>query len=399
VISLLSGVRIVDLTTIVLGPYATAILGDLGADVIKVEPPGGDLYGATAPSRNPGMGAPFLTINRNKRSISLDLTKPDGAEALNALVDTADVVIHNLLPRVAMKLGVDAATLTKRRPRLIHCTTPGFGSEGPDADAPAYDDVIQGRMGLASLLADETGVAPLAPTTLADKVTGLHAAIAVLGALHHRERTGEGTVLEVPMLETMASFLLAEHMGGRAFDPPLGPPGYNRLLNPHRRPYPTADGYIVMLPYSAKHWRDVLDLIGDRAWIGAGWVFDSELRARRIDELYALLEAHTPARTTGEWLAALAERGIPAGGVSTLDDLFSDPQLAAVAFFEPSDHPSEGPVVDPASPIRVAGHEPHRNLHTPRAGEHGREVFAGLGYDDDKINRMIAIGALIVPAD
>lgn len=386
-IDFLRGVRIVDLTTVVLGPYATAILGDLGADVVKVEPPGGDLYRAGPPGRHPGMGAPFLTINRNKRSIMLDLTVPEAATVLSVLVDTADVVIHNMLPRVARKLGVDAATLTAGRPRLIHVTTPGFGSDGPDADSPAYDDVIQGRMGLASLL----GSPPqLVPTTLADKVTGLHAAIAVLGALQQRHATGRGAVVEVPMLETMASFLLAEHMGGRAFEPPIGPPGYNRLLNPHRRPHRTADGYIVLLPYSDRHWSDLLDLAGESA---PYWLFDRDERARRIDELYELMGRIMPTRPTGDWLRLLAERGIPAGPVAALDDVFDDSHLGAVGFFQAIDHPSEGTLVMPRSPIR-ADTDGHQDRPAPRPGEHGRELLAELGYSDDEIGRLADLGVV-----
>ena len=391
----LHGVRVIDLTTIVLGPYATAILGDLGADIIKVEPPGGDLYRAGPPARHPDMGAPFMTINRNKRSIALDLTLPAARTALDAVVDSADVVIHNMLPRVAAKLGVDAATLTRNRPALIHVTTPGFGSKGPDRDRPAYDDVIQGRMGLASLLSDDDGTPRLAPTTLADKVTGLHAAIAVLGALHHRNATGAGAVVEVPMLETMASFLLAEHMGGRAFEPPIGPAGYSRLLNPHRRPHRTADGYIVLLPYSDRHWRELLELTQEPEWKNAEWVFDRTERAQRIDELYALIGKMTPNRRTADWLQIFEEHDIPAGPVASLDDLFADPQLRESGFFRHAEHPSEGNIVTPMTPIQTTTPSgPDR--HTPRLGEHGREILAELGYTDAQIDGLIDVGALIV---
>lgn len=390
----LHGVRVVDLTTIVLGPYATALLADLGADVIKVEPPGGDLYRAGPPARSAGMGAPFMTINHNKRSIVLDLTVPQSSDVLGALVDTADVVIHNMLPRVATKLGVDAATLTRDRPHLIHVTTPGFGSGGPDAGAPAYDDVIQGRMGLASLLAGDDGEPRLAPTTLADKITGLHATVAVLAALAHRHRTGEGAVVEVPMFETMASFVLAEHMGGRAFEPALGPPGYNRLLNPYRRPHRTADGYIVLLPYSDRHWQALLDLIDDPAWKEETWVYDRSQRAERIDELYALLGTVMGSRTTDEWLTLLKAADVPAGPVSSLEDLFTDPHLTAVGFFERLDHPSEGTLVRPRTPFRASPPEdPDRPAS--RAGADTRDVLTELGYTTEEIDRFVDVGAVV----
>ena len=394
---LLSDVRVVDLSTIVLGPYATSILGDMGADVIKVEPPGGDLYRAAAPSRHPGMGAPFLTINRNKRSICVDLTSPAGQDVLGLLVDTADVVIHNMRPRTARTLRVDAETLRAGRPRLIHCVTPGFGSNGPDADAPAYDDVIQGRMGLAGLMTDSAGAPRFVPTTMADKITGLSAAIAALGALHHRERTGQGAALEVPMLETMAAFLLAEHMGGRAFDPPIGPPGYNRLLNPHRRPHATSDGHIVLLPYSEKHWRSLMELVEEPEWADADWVFDPHERALRIDELYSLVGRLMATRSTGEWLEVLASRDIPAGPVATLDDLFDDPQLVATDFFRRVDHPSEGSLVEPEHPARFGGVAEMQGRPTPRLGEHGQEILAELGYDPAGVEALRDGGGVWIP--
>jgi crotonobetainyl-CoA:carnitine CoA-transferase CaiB-like acyl-CoA transferase len=394
---LLSDVRVIDLSTIVLGPYATSILGDMGADVIKIEAPGGDLYRAAAPARHRGMGAPFLTINRNKRSICLDLTTPAGQTVLAQLVDTADVVIHNMRPRTSRALGVDAVTLRTGRPRLIHCVTPGFGSGGPDADSPAYDDVIQGRMGLAGLMADAEGAPQFVPTTMADKITGLSATIAVLGALHHRERTGEGTAVEVPMLETMAAFMLAEHMGGRAFEPALGPPGYNRLLNPHRRPHATSDGHIVLLPYSERHWRALMELVDEPEWVDAEWVFDANERSLRIDELYALLGRLMPTRSTDEWLEILAARDIPAGPVATLDDLFADPQLLATGFFQRIDHPTEGPLVEPGHPASFGGIEPRPGRPTPRLGEHGPELLAELGYDPDAIDALVEQGAVWVP--
>ena len=394
---LLTDVRVIDLSTIVLGPYATSILGDMGADVVKVEPPGGDLYRAAAPSRHRGMGAPFLTINRNKRSICLDLKRADGRAVLGRLVDTADVVIHNMRPRTAHSLGVDAATLRSGRPRLIHCVTPGFGSGGPDAEAPAYDDIIQGRMGLASLMADSAGDPQFAPTTMADKITGLSAAIAVLGALHHRERTGQGTAIEVPMLETMTAFLLAEHMGGRAFDPSLGPPGYNRLLNPHRRPHATSDGHIVLLPYSERHWRALMALVDEPEWDDADWVFDADERALRIDELYALVGRLMATRTTAEWLEVLAARDIPAGPVSALEDLFDDPQLMATGFFRRIDHPSEGPLVEPRHPATFGEVDEQEGRPTPRLGEHGREILDELGYAPTAIDSLVDQGAVWVP--
>ena len=265
--SLLDGIRIIDLTTVVLGPMATALLGDLGADVIKVEPPGGDLFRATSPSRNTGMGAPFMGVNRNKRSIVLDLKSDGAADVVDRLVVDADVFVHNMRPAAVHRLGIGADRLRALNSRLIYCSAVGYGSDGPYRDAPAYDDVVQGQTGLASLLADPQGAPRLAPTILADKVTGLYCAQAILAALFARERSGTGMTVEVPMFESMTAFMLAEHMGGQAYEPSLGPAGYNRLLNAFRRPHPTSDGYIVVLPYSTRHWQGVFELTERADWL------------------------------------------------------------------------------------------------------------------------------------
>ncbi len=299
---LLDGVRVIDLTTIVLGPLATGLLGDLGADVIKVEPPGGDLFRASSPSRNPGMGAPFMTVNRNKRSICIDLKAEKGLQVLQRLVADADVFVHNMRPRSAERLGIGPGPLRDLNPRLIHCTAVGYGSDGPYANEPAYDDVMQARMGLASLLAGDDGQPRLAPTIIADKVVGLYVSQAILAGLYAREQTDTGATIEVPMYESLASFLLAEHMGGRSFDPPIGDAGYNRLLSEHRRPHPTADGFIVLMPYSTRHWRSLFRLLGRDDWLAQDWVADAEQRTRRVDELYRFLGEITPERTTEEWL-------------------------------------------------------------------------------------------------
>ena len=349
--SLLDGVRIIDLTTVVLGPLATGLLGDLGADVVKVEAPGGDLYRATAPSRNAGMGAPFMGVNRNKRSIVLDLKSDGSAAVMERLVMDADVLVHNLRPQTVARLGIDSSAMRSINPRLIYCAAVGYGSDGPYAGQPAYDDVLQGQMGLASLLTDEEGVPHMAPTIIADKVTGLYLAQAILAALFARERTGDAAIVEVPMFESLTSFLLAEHMAGRMFDPAEGPPGYNRLLNPYRRPQRTADGYIVVLPYSTRHWRAVFELTDRPDWLAAEWVSDPEQRARRIDELYRFLLEVTPERTTAEWLEAFASIDVPCTSVNTLEDLFEDEHLDSVGMFERIDHPSEGALLMPRHPV------------------------------------------------
>ncbi len=390
--AILQGIRIVDLTAIVAGPYATMLLADLGADVIRVEAPGGDGYRAAPPGRHPGMGAPFLTINRGKRSVGLDLRTDGGREVLHALVRGADVAVHNQRPEPARRLGIDAAALTALNSRLVHAVTTGFGADGPDADRPAYDDIVQARSGLASLLADGDGAPRLAPTILADKVTGLQLANAVLAALLHRERTGQALTVEVPMLETMAAFLMAEHMGGRAFDPPLGDPGYNRLLSPGRRPHRTADGWIVVLPYTTRHWQAFL-VLADLG--GEGWedvVADPDQRAARIDELYALVGRVLPRRPSSWWLRACAEVDVPAGPVRTLEGLLADPHLTAVGMFPVVEHPTEGRVRLPRSPVRYGGVAPSAAGPAPRPAADTRQVLSELGLEAAEVEGWIAAG-------
>ena len=385
---LLDGVRVVDLTTVVLGPLATVILGDLGADIIKVEPPGGDLFRASSPSRNPGMGAPFMNVNRNKRSIVLDLKHSHGHGVLSRLAAGADVFVHNMRPKAVAKLGLGAEAMREINPRLIHCTAIGYGSAGPYADEPAYDDVLQARMGLAALLADEDGTPRLAPTIIADKVTGLYLTHAVLAALYARERTGEGATVEVPMFEALSSFVLAEHMGGRMFDPPLGEPGYNRLLNPYRQPQPTADGHIVVLPSSTRHWRAVFELLGRDDWLAEDWISDPEQRTRRVHELYRSLGEVTPGRTTAEWIEAFQSIDVPCSAVNTLSDLFDD-HLAAVDFFESVDHPTEGRLVAPRHPVRydrpVGPDRP-----APQLGADTDEILIEAGFSTGEIMALRA---------
>ncbi len=381
---LLDGVRVIDLTTVVLGPMATGMLGDLGADVIKVEPPGGDLFRASSPSRNPGMGAPFMNVNRNKRSICLDLKAKEGLEVLRRLVDGADVLVHNMRPKSVARLGIGADALHDLNPRLVHCAAVGYGSDGPYADEPAYDDVMQARVGLASLLSGDDGRPRLAPTIIADKVVGLYVTQAILAALYARERTDRGATIEVPMYESLASFILAEHMGGRSFDPPVGDAGYNRLLNRYRRPHQTADGFIVLMPYSTRHWRALFELLGRDDWLAKEWVTDPEQRTRRVDELYRFLGEITPDRTTGEWLKVLKSIDVPCSPVNTLDDLFTDEHLAAVEFFEHVEHPSEGPIVSPRHPVRYDT-ESASDVPTPRLGDNTDEVLSEAGYSPAQI--------------
>lgn len=387
---LLNGIRVLDLTTVVLGPFATNLLGEYGADVIKVEAPAGDLFRSSSPARNKQMGAGFININRNKKSVVLDLKQPSHYDAFLQLVDTADVLVHNMRPNAVDRLRIGHETLQARNPRLVYCWSTGYGSTGPYRDEPAYDDVVQGRIGLSALLGHATGEPQLAPTVIADKVSGLYLANAVLAALVSRDRDEVAPVIEVPMFEAMSSFMLAEHMGGRLFEPPEGPVGYNRLLTPNRRPHATKDSYLVWLPYSTRHWQSLFELMERPDLAEAEWVTDPDQRTLRADELYGLLAEFAPSRTTAEWLEILTELDIPAAAVSSLDDLFDDEHLNAVGFFERAVHPTEGDVILTRGAAVVHNATPVAGAAAPRLGSDTAAVLADIGLSVEKIQEIVS---------
>jgi crotonobetainyl-CoA:carnitine CoA-transferase CaiB-like acyl-CoA transferase len=291
----LDGVRVVDLTAVFLGPLASQTLGDLGADVVKVETPDGDITRSIAPARNPGMGAGFLAVNRNKRSVVLDLKQAAGRAALGRLVAGADVLMHSMRPQAMDRLGFGPDAARAVNPRIIHCAAYGYRRDGPHGWRPAYDDVIQGASGLAALQASFAGEPRYVPTSMVDKLVGLTVASAINAALYHRERSGEGQAIEIPMYETMVAFLFPEHMAGRSFRPPLGPAGYGRVLAPYRRPYRTADGHIGVLPYTVQQWQRLFRLIDRPEMADDPRVTDGATRSRHVGELYGMV-ADVPAR-------------------------------------------------------------------------------------------------------
>jgi crotonobetainyl-CoA:carnitine CoA-transferase CaiB-like acyl-CoA transferase len=386
--NLLRGIKIIDLTTIVLGPYATQILGDLGADVIKVEPPEGDLYRAARPGRSDSMGAPYMAINRNKRSIVVDLKQKEGQAVVRRLAKDADVVVHNMRAKSAAKLGLSYEVLKQDNPKLVYCFSSGFGSEGPMADAPAYDDIIQGVSGLAALNRDSTGAPRYLPTIVGDKVSGLHLALAILAGIVQRDRTGEGAAIEAPMFESMVSFIMAEHIGAKAFVPPMGNAGYARLLAPDRNPFPTRDGFIAMLPYSTVHWRKFFEAVGRDDLAKADWVCEPAKRSARIDELYRTIAGITPEKTTAEWLTLLKGLDVPCAPVNSLDELFDEEHLKAVDFFQDMAHPTEGALRIARTPFRVAGANPAPDRPPPNLGDSTDAVLTAAGYSADEITRM-----------
>lgn len=392
----LAGVRVIDMTTVIMGPYATAILADYGADVIKVEPPGGDVMRHGGYMRNAGMGALFLQINRNKRSVVLDVKKKEGHAALLRLCGSADVFIHNVRPAGMRRAKLGDADLRAVNPRLVYVSLVGYGQSGPYAPLPAYDDLFQGRVGIASLIASVGGIEPrFVPVTMVDRIVGLNAVHTVLAALYHRERTGKGQAVELPMLETMAQFVLGDHMGGRSFEPPVGAPGYSRLLTPDRRPYRTRDGYVCTLVYTDKQWRAFYRAIGrsDEEFADDPRLQTQASRSRYFGELYTLVAEELAKKTTAEWLDLLQRYDIPVGPLNGLDDLIDDPHLADVGFFQQMEHPTEGGVRMVGVPSTWSETQPAIRRHTPNLGEHSEEVLAEAGFTAQEIEDLMRSGA------
>jgi crotonobetainyl-CoA:carnitine CoA-transferase CaiB-like acyl-CoA transferase len=358
----LTGLRVIDLTGMVMGPYCTQILADMGADVIKVEPPEGDTtrYISVAPA--PGMSGVFANVNRGKRSVVLDLRADEGRAALRTLIEGADVFIHSMRGKAIAKLGFSYQDVAAINPKIVYTNCYGYSRRGPDGDQPAYDDTIQADCGLPALQLKLTGEANFVGSIVADKITGLTAVYATTMALFHRERTGEGQEVEVSMFETMASFILVEHANGAMFSPPLGEAHYPRAVAPNRRPYKTRDGYIAALIYNDKQWAVFVDAV--RPPWATSELATVEQRARQIDKVYGMLADTFKERTTQEWLGLFRKLGIPAAPIRTPDELFDNPHLNAVGFFETVES-QFGPIRFPGIPTwlsrtpgRVAGPPP-----------------------------------------
>jgi crotonobetainyl-CoA:carnitine CoA-transferase CaiB-like acyl-CoA transferase len=384
----LAGIRVIDLTTVVLGPYATQMLGDLGADVIKVESPEGDNCRWIGPSRNKGMGSYFAMLNRNKRSVLLDLKRPVARDALLRMVDTADVFVHNMRLGAAERLGLGYAALSARNARLVYACASGFRKGSSKQEHPAFDDLIQGMSGLAALNAAPDGAPRYVPSVIVDKLTGQMLASMIGMALFHRERTGQGQEVHVPMLETTLAFLLVEHMWGAVLNQPELGMGYPRMLTPHRRPYATQDGYISVIAVSDAHWRRLFEAMGRAALIDDPRFATIAARSDNVDALYGVLTEGMRARATAEWLEILAALDIPCGPANTLTDLLDDTYLQETAFFQRTTHPLDGDVTITAFPARFSASPPSVRRLWPTLGEHTKEVLRETGYIDEEIRTI-----------
>jgi crotonobetainyl-CoA:carnitine CoA-transferase CaiB-like acyl-CoA transferase len=384
----LAGIRVIDVTTVVLGPMCTQTLGDMGADVIKIETIEGDSTRLIGPGRTPNMGSYFANLNRNKRSLAMDLKKPAAREALLRLVETADVFVHNMRIGAAQRLGLDYETLAARNKRLIYACASGFRKGSSMQEFPAYDDLIQGVSGIASLNAGPDGAPRYFPTVVVDKLTGVALASMIGMALFHRERTGEGQEIHLPMMETILSFTLVEHlMHGTLGEPEKGL-GYPRMLTPHRRPYQTKDGFISVIAHSNAQWGKLFEAMGVPELIDDPRFNSVPARSANIDAVYATLTEGMKRRTTDEWLAELRPADIPCGKANTLDDLFDDPYLKETGYFEAHDHPIEGSVVIPAIPARFSKSPPNVHRPWPALGEHTREILKEAGFSEDEIKAI-----------
>jgi crotonobetainyl-CoA:carnitine CoA-transferase CaiB-like acyl-CoA transferase len=397
----LQGVKVIELTSVVLGPWACQILGDLGADVIKVEPPFGDSNRQLGPSRNAQMCALYLQCNRNKRSLVLDLKQPGGHAALLKLVEKADVLVHNYRPRAVRRLGLEYEDLAKINPRIVYCGTYGYRADGPYGERGAYDDSIQAASGIA-MLQESLGVEPhYLPTIVADKTTALAVVYAVIAALFYRERHGEGQAIEVPMFETMVSFVAAEHLYGLTFEPAEGAPGYARLLSPHRKPYKTRDGYIAILPYLNNHWETFCKLAGREDLFADERFVTLSSRLENIDEMYREVSETVATRTTSEWWELLGSSVVPTMVVNSLADLLDDPHLKETGFWQEVDHPSEGRLRLAGIPVGFSRSPGSIREMPPRLGEQSGEILREVGFGEAEIDEMITAGVTVQapPAD
>jgi len=392
----LDGLRVLDLTSVLMGPFATQLLADMGADVIKIEPPTGDTVRGIGPMRNPSMGSNFLHVNRNKRSLVLNLKNPKGLETFLKLVETADVVVYNIRPQAMARLGIDYERLKAINPRIIYAGLYGYSEKGPYAGKPAYDDLIQGVAARPSLMSKASGGEPrYVPLAMADRTVGLMACNVILAAVVSRYQTGVGQSVEVPMFETLTQYVLGEHMSGASYDPPLGPTGYARLLVKERRPYRTLDGYLCVLIYTDRHWEKFLELMGRAELFKEDPRFANiGARSIHINDLYAMVAQAMSTDTSKNWIERLDQADIPCMLMHDIDSLLKDPHLLAVGMLQHVEHPSEGRMLEIGVPFSFSGSSGLSvQKPAPQLGEHSVQVLTEAGFDCKAIEALQMSGA------
>lgn len=385
----LAGVRIVDLTTVIMGPMATRVLGDLGADIIRVETWEPELMRNFVPQRSEGMSGITLNLHRNKRSVALDLKSDEGRRAMYDIVASADALVSNIRPAALARLGLSPEELQTVKPDLVYCQAVGFGSDGPNAGQAAYDDVIQSVSGLAAMFSWLEDEPKLIPSIMADKVASLHIVYSLIAGLFRKATTGKGDLIEVPMAEALASFNLVEHLNGHTFEPPQEPFSYLRLRTANRKPRRSADGWICLLPYSDQNYRDFFAKIGQPELVDDPRFGNANDRVANANELYAIIDEYSSMFTNAEWLAFCTERSIPAGPVQPLERLDEDPHFADVGLLQAHEHPTEGDYRIVKDPVRFESRgEWKLDRHAPRIGQHNHEVLSELGWTAEEIDTL-----------
>ncbi len=391
----LEGIKVIDMTSVLMGPYATQMLGDYGADVVKIESPDGDVTRQIGPARHAGMGPIFLNTNRSKRSLCIDLKNPAGRAALLALIPSADVLVYNVRPQAMQRLDLGYETLAALNPQLIYAGVFGFGQDGPYAAKPAYDDLIQGATALPSLNAlTGDGTPRYVPNALVDRIVGLNAVGAICASLVAREKSGRGQRVDIPMFETMAGFVMGDHLGGLTYEPPLDRGGYARHLSPDRRPYQTSDSYICAMVYNDKQWQNFLKAVGRDDLLADPRYTTFALRAVNIDIVYAELSRIFLTRTTAEWTELLDKADVPSLPMHDLESMLTDPHLVAAGMFPVVEHPSEGPIRN----MKVAANFSRTPVETvrlaPQLGQHSEEILREAGLAADEIADLMRDGVI-----